>query len=351
MNQTSDNMNNGNVIKDLDVSIIIGSYNRAEMLAQTLSSLTALDTQLDSGDHFTYEVVVIDNASTDNTQETISQFTSSDKSGSATQVRGFYEKEAGVTYARNCGIEASVGKWIAFHDDDQKAHPRWLAELINLATRRNLNIVGGAVHLLLPESNTRVLSPQLRQLLGEKVGMTEEQAYGRKRIPGTNNLLVRRSVLDEVGIFDTRIKNGGEDAELYRRIRTAGYKAWFTPKAIVYHIIPEPRMENDYMHWTATRIGHHLALRELNDWGRLGLTFMLFARAGQALLNYLPRYLAASITGQQEKALGLKSLLWRSKAYLAEGWKLLVRGSDLEENSINFREGRELLVQGKKLPN
>ncbi len=351
MNNPSNNLNKRSDLQEVDVSIIIGSYNRAEMLAQTLASLTALDTQLDSGDHFTYEVVVIDNASTDNTQEIISNYTSDDQRGTATQVRGFFEEQAGVTYARNCGIHASVGKWIAFHDDDQKAHPRWLAELINLADRRNLKIAGGAVQLLLPESNTRVLSPQLRQLLGEKVGMTTEQPYGRKRIPGTNNLLVRRSILDEVGIFDTRIKNGGEDAELYRRIRTAGYQAWFTPKAIVYHIIPEARMENEYMRWTATRIGHHLALRELNDWGRLGLAFMLLARTGQAGLNYLPRYMAALVTRHQEKRLGIQSLLWRSRAYLTEGWKLLVRGNQLEESPINFREGRELLVKGKKLSN
>lgn len=336
---------------EVDVSVIVGSYNRAEMLAQTLASLTALDTQLDSGEHFSFEVIAVDNASTDNTQEIITQFTSPDKRGSANQVRGYFEREAGVTYARNSGIEAAVGKWIAFHDDDQKAHPRWLAELLNLASRRELSIVGGAVHLVLPESNTRVLSPQLRQLLGEKVGMTEEQPYGRKRIPGTNNLLVRRSVLDEVGIFDTRIKNGGEDAELYRRIRTAGYQAWYTPKAIVYHLIPEPRMENDYMRWTATRIGHHLALRELKDWGRLGLAFMLFARTGQAMLNYLPRYLFTLITGQKENALGMKSLLWRSSAYLSESWKLLTRGNELDEGAINFREGRELLVRGKKTAN
>ncbi len=336
-------------LSPVDVTVVVGSYNRAEMLAQTIESLISIDRSLAEGGQFTYEVVVIDNASTDNTQEIIARFTTPEGCGNAERVRGFLETEAGVTFARNRGINESAGRWIAFHDDDQMAHPRWLAELIDLATRRDLSIVGGAVHLVLPEDNQRVLAPQCRQLLGEKVGMNEEQPYGRKRIPGTNNLLVRRSVLDEVGIFDTSIKDGGEDADLYRRIRIAGYEAWYTPDAIVYHLIPAPRLGIDYMRWTATRHGQHLALREYHDWGRARLAMMIVGRFGQATLNYLPRYLMALISFQKEKAIGARALLWRSQAYLAKGCQLALLGNKNrpQDASMNLREGRELLIRGK----
>lgn len=333
----------------IDITIVIGSYNRADMLAETLQSLTSLDTRLPSGERFTYEVVAIDNASTDNTQEVIARFAQPEHRGSAEQVRGYYEIEPGVTHARNRGLAEAAGDWIAFHDDDQRAHPQWLVQLQALAARRAVKVVGGAVKLSLPEGNTRDLAAACRVLLGEKVGWNQEQPYNRKRIPGTNNLMLHREVIEQVGVFDTRIKDGGEDADLFRRIRTAGYEAWYTPEAIVYHLIPAPRLADEYMRWTATRHGQHLALREFNDWGRAKLAGMIAIRAAQAGISYLPRFIAFKLCGAHEEALGARALLWRSKAYLARAWSLVRQGdagATDADASLNLREGREKLIRG-----
>lgn len=335
-------------LSPVDITIVIGSYNRADMLAETLASLTALDTELPGGERFTYEVVAIDNASTDNTGEVIARFAEGEH-GTAERVCGFHESSPGVTHARNRGLAEAAGDWIAFHDDDQRAHPQWLVELQGLTRRRDLKVVGGAVHLSLPEGNERQLAGSCRVLLGEKVGWVEEQPYTRKRIPGTNNLMIHRSVIEQVGVFDTRIKDGGEDADLYRRIRSAGYEAWYTPTAIVYHLIPEPRLADEYMRWTATRHGQHLALREYKDWGRAKLGGMIFLRAAQAGIRYLPRFLAFKVVGKREEALGVRALLWRSQAYLARAWSLFRKGdagSTDADASLNLREGREKLIHG-----
>lgn len=333
----------------VDITVVVITFNRAPMLAETLASLVALETNLPDGTPFTYEVVVVDNASTDETQDVIKEYASEVQRGSATQIRPFYETEPGVAPARNRGMAESVGEWIAFHDDDQKADPKWLASILGLAKRRNLKVAGGAVRLELPEGNTRVLSKQCRGLLGERVGWVEEQPYTRKRIPGTNNFLVHRSVIEEVGVFDTSLKVGGSDADLYRRIRNAGYEAWFTPDAIVYHVIPEKRMGDEYMKWTASRHGQHLALREYRDWGPVKLLGMIVMRTGQATVNYLPRYLGAKLIGDRERALGARALLWRSQAYLKRCGDLL-RAGDTDESAqgttLDFRQGREKLMRG-----
>ncbi|TWT48711.1 glycosyltransferase family 2 protein [Botrimarina hoheduenensis] len=332
-----------------DISVIVITFNRAPMLAQTLASLVELETTLPSGESFTYEVIVVNNASTDNTQEVIDGYASDTNRGSALRIRSFYEQEPGVAPARNRGLSEANSEWIAFHDDDQKAHPQWLAKLLELAHRKQVKVVGGAVKLLLPEGNTRQLAPQCRVLLGERVGWDAEAPYTRKRIPGTNNILIHQSILDEVGNFNTALKVGGTDADLYRRIRNAGHAAWYTPDSIVYHMIPEKRLGDEYMKWTATRHGMHLALREYLDWGPTKLAAMMILRTGQACANYLPRFLVAKLTGQREKALGARALLWRSQAYLARAFELLRRGDTddtTHDKTLSFREGREKLVRG-----
>src|SRR5688572_27730028 len=103
-----------------DISIVVCTQNRAAMLRGALASLYDLAT-----DGFTYEIVVIDNGSTDETQKTIAT--------AATQsrhpLRGIYEPEKGIVPARNRGIREARGRWIAFFDDDQLADSRWLVEL------------------------------------------------------------------------------------------------------------------------------------------------------------------------------------------------------------------------------
>lgn len=333
--------------KAIDVTVVVGTYNRAEMLRQTLSSLTALETERSGDGRLRYEVVVVDNASTDHTPRVIAET----DPGAAVAIRGFHETQPGVAFARNHGIREARGEWIAFHDDDQVAHPRWLVELLGLAQRRGLSVVGGNVVLRLPEGSRRDLAPAARDMLGERTGRTAEQPYGRKFIPGTNNLLVKRAVLDEVGLFNVGITDGGEDAELWRRIRSAGYQAWYTPESITYHLIPEKRLGDDYMRWTARRKGQHVARRERLDWGWLALWPVAAARLGQAVVSYLPRYIAARLSGDPERTLGARCLLWRSQGYLHQAWQLLLGKSANVAGgaaSTNFREGRESLVAAKE---
>lgn len=323
----------------VDISIVIGTYNRADLLRPALESLAAQETE----GRFSYEIVVVDNASTDDTPAVIAAA----ESGNAVAVRGFVEPRKGVAAARNHAIRESRGRWIAFHDDDQLADPRWLMELLNMANEKGCSVVGGDVRLILPESNDRALSPVCRRLLGEMVGMTEVCRFTRKVVPGTNNLMIQRAVFNAVGVFDETMLTGGEDAELYRRIRAAGYECWYTPRAVVHHIIPEFRLVDEYMRWTAMRQGEHVALRELQDWGRWALPFVAVVRAGQAVVDYLPKYAVARLAGDREAALGNRCLLWRSEGYLcgAAGHVLPgVFGNGAFQQAMNFREGRQELA-------
>ncbi|TWT90241.1 putative glycosyltransferase EpsH [Pseudobythopirellula maris] len=330
----------------IDVSVVVATFNRAAMLRETLRSLVELETD----GAFAYEVLVVDNASSDNTPQAITEFAAVDRRGSAVRVRGVREPSPGVSHARNRGVGEAAGDWVAFHDDDQVADPRWLAELVALAKRRSALVVGGAVKLKLPAGAKEPSARYLRQMLGEKVGMPAEQPFNRRQIPGAGSLMIDRGVFDHVGLFDTDLEIGGEDADLYRRIRAAGYEAWYTPKAIVHHLIPAKRLDSDYMRWTAARHGQHVALREFLDWGPRKLPLVMAARLGQATINYLPRYLAARLTGDRDGALAARCLMLRSQSYLAKAWRLLLHGEGQQgaaDAALSLREGRERLVGGQ----
>lgn len=292
----------------IDISVLVCTYNRATVLRETLDSLLRLET----AGQFTYEVLVVDNASTDNTP----QFLAEIASRSPVPLRWVREAEQGTVFARNRGIQEAFGQWIASFDDDQLADPRWLLELYTLAQTRQARSVGGAVRLRLPATCDRELSKVCRRLLGESVGWEQEQPYTRKEGPGAGNQMLHRSVFQQIGLYDPAFNRRGEDTDLYRRIRAAGIDSWYTPRAVAWHIIPPQRLDDKYLRSTSIHNGHCFARRDREEWGRLALSLVLAARVGQAALVNVPRFAWAHVRRAREEALAARCLFWRMQGYL-----------------------------------
>src|SRR5215472_10512894 len=105
----------------LSVTVIVCTYNRCHVLADTLASVTASQMP----DSVTWEVLVVDNKSTDQTREVVEDF-SHDSGG---RVRYLLEPERGKSYALNAGIANARGEVLAFLDDDVTVEPTWLHNL------------------------------------------------------------------------------------------------------------------------------------------------------------------------------------------------------------------------------
>ena len=195
--------------------------------------------QFGNGGLFDYEIVVVDNASTDATPQTIAAVAAE----SPDPIRGVREPERGIVPARNRGIREARGQWIAFFDDDQIADPHWLLELFNGAQERNSRVVGGSVHLALPDDCKRRLSAPVRMLLGEAKLGDRPVKYGGRLTPGCGNLMIERSVFEQIGMFERTVSGRGEDTDLFSRIERAGIAAWYLPDAIVHHLTPAERLE------------------------------------------------------------------------------------------------------------
>lgn len=301
-----------------EISIVVCTHNRAASLKQALASLYELET----GGVFTYEVLVVDNASQDNTPEVIAAAARESKS----PLRGVYEPQKGIVSARNRGVMEAHGKWIAFFDDDQLADRRWVFELYSAARRHEVRSVGGAVHLKLPEGCRRRLAGLVRTLLGESRWSEAAVPYTRSTSPGAGNWLIARTLFEKVGMFEVANQGRNEDSDLYRRFCLAGETSWFVPAAIVHHIITPDRLEEAYLLRLARIIGEFVAHRELSLDGR-GKFFALWLLKGlRAAGLYYPRWLIASWLGDVEKALELRCLLACQETYFRRGWKL-IRGS------------------------
>jgi GT2 family glycosyltransferase len=303
-----------------DVSIVLCTHNRSAMLTDALASLFELQTD----GNLTCEIVVVDNASTDATAEVVRTAALSHARPADCEVVYVFEPRKGIATARNRGVATARGAWIAFFDDDQWADPRWLIELLAAARLKRVRCVGGKVELKLPDGCRRNLSPVCRMLLGGTAGADELRPYNHRVTPGTGNLLVHRSVFNEIGRFNEDFSQRGEDTDLFLRMLAAGIEAWYTPRAVVQHVIPPERLEDAWFLRTAWRTAEGMAHDERGAWGPLRYPLVWLARAGQAAALLLPRWAAARLMGNREAALGARCRLAIARRHLWEGLRLVL---------------------------
>ncbi len=303
------------------VSVVVCTQNRVDSLRVALESLLKLRTTQE----FEFEILVIDNASTDETPAVVQEF--SDRDGAAT-VRYVFEPNPGVAYARNRGVREAVGPWIAFFDDDQEADPRWLEMLVHIANSKRSICVGGQVQLRLPPGFERNLGPVCRDLLSETVGQPEVRQYTRRFKPGAGNLLLHRLAIDHVDGFSLDYNDRGEDTILFLKIFQAGYEAWYTPEAIVYHCIPADRLTDDAFLELAKIVGSRLPAFEKDKWRWL-FPAAWMARIVLTTVVTVPKWIWARCVGDPDQRLEAHCNLVISVTRIWHGAQWLFAGNPL----------------------
>src|SRR5581483_7153755 len=104
----------------MKISVLVCTRNRARALEKTLPTILAQP----PSEQYDYEIIVVDNASTDDTRQVIENFARTNQ-----RLRYLYEARAGLSYARNAAIKNSQGELLAFTDDDVLVTENWLAEI------------------------------------------------------------------------------------------------------------------------------------------------------------------------------------------------------------------------------
>lgn len=292
---------------EVDVTVILCTYNRAMWLRDVLDCLLKLRTD----GAFTYEIVVVDNASTDDTPQIVADVIRE----APLPMRYLRESHPGPSAARNRGIAAARGTWLAFIDDDELADPNWLFELLRMAEHKRVRVVGGAVRLVLSEATSSVVPPALESILVPG-GHRESACHFTPRYAlNSGNQLLARSVFDEIGVYAESWTEGGEDTELFTRIQAAGIEAWYTPTAVVRHLVPSYRLTPGYLQWLSLRQGWTRARQDLERHGWLRAGTLAALRAAHAGCLLIP-WAAAKALRRPDRALRRRCQLWRTQGYL-----------------------------------
>ena len=291
------------------ISVIVPTFNRAGWLADALASLSRLQTD----DRFEVEVVVCDNASTDETARVVASAADS----SSIPIHYCCQSKPGDAPTRNRAIREASGEWLAFFDDDQLAPENWLSELFSAASKTSGAIVGGGVQLDLTTEQRLEFGGYLREALRETDLYPRLQPYLRQALPGTGNALVARSVFESIGGFDESFVSGGSDHDFFARARAAGFALWYTPDAVIRHRVDPRRLSTEHLRRDSISGGAGYA--EQFDYKRRGLNWMIgcgLARIAQGLFVHGPWLLAAWLRHDRGQVLGRRIRLWRTEGYL-----------------------------------
>jgi glycosyltransferase involved in cell wall biosynthesis len=229
----------------MNVSVILCTYNRCSTLARALESTAALNLP----DSVGWEVLVVDNNSSDQTREIVEDF----RRRYPGRFRYLFEPQPGKSYALNAGIREAHGKILAFTDDDVIVDPDWLRNLTAALQGGRWSGAGGRIIPVWETSIPRWLSTDDPDTMGPFIAFDlGAEAIPLRRPPYGANMAFRRELFEKYGGFRTDLGRSGnlqgrEDIELGNRLLAAGERLRYEPSAVVRHTAPRHRMQKSYV--------------------------------------------------------------------------------------------------------
>ncbi|TMQ73905.1 MAG: glycosyltransferase, partial [Candidatus Eisenbacteria bacterium] len=195
------------------ISVVVCTYNGAPKLRDCLEGAQRLD-------YPNFEVIVVDDGSTDATAEIARQY----------PCRLVRTENRGLSNARNTGIENATGEIVAFTDDDARPDPHWLYYVAWALRGKDLAGVGGPN---IPPDGDGWIAACVANAPGGPmhVLVTDREA---EHIPGCN-MAFRKSALEAIGGFDPRYRVAGDDVDLCWRLSARGLRLGFHGGAMVWH--------------------------------------------------------------------------------------------------------------------
>ena len=248
----------------MTLSIIICSYNRASYISDALTSLYVQSSGLDN-----FEVIIVDNNSTDNTKEVYAQWRQTNTNGQFTFIS---ETKQGASFARNTGAAIAKGEWVCFMDDDAVATPNYVENILkHIHHQPEVVGFGGRIIPKYIPSEPKWMSYYVSSLVGNFDYASTACAFENGKYPLESNMILKKSVYIQIGGFNVNLPGvvgtlriGGEGKELFYKIIALGHTIYYDPSICVHHVVEVKKLTSEYLYRVASGIGRGEKTRTLN---------------------------------------------------------------------------------------
>ena len=244
----------------MKISIILATFNRNDLLTQTLQGLVDMDTAgLD------WELILADNAGNDEAARIAESFTAS------LPIKYLVEKAPGKNNALNSALEYANGDLLIFTDDDVIPDPAWAKALVAAADRwKTADLFGGHI---LPKYPDGMVAPTIDDPVFMRIVYViadwdlEEGEFPAGKIRGPN-MMVRRRVFDQGLRFNPDIGPAGSsyvmgsETEFLLRASNAGHTAVYVPSAFVCHQMRPEQLTHPWICGRTSRVGRGLVYHD-----------------------------------------------------------------------------------------
>jgi hypothetical protein len=303
-----------------DITVILATYNRAEVLRETLEAFCRLDRE-----GLAVDFVVADNNSADATRQVAERFSE------RLPLVYLFEPAAGKNRAVNLALDrVALGELVVFTDDDVVPARDWLAKIAEVSRRwPAYSVFGGRIDLIWPPGEVPGWARQIARegwALSSQHLADRDGPYPGHRTPAGPNFWVRRSVFTDLGLRfneeigptpDHRTRKMGSESSFLFDLADRGYPALYTPDAVVGHRVHAHLLEErDILRRALTKGRGGARILYLRDRLPVGRHIGLWALSRLArLLAWEARYLAAALIPSRDRR-----VLARIRASLGMGW-------------------------------
>lgn len=237
------------------LSIIICSYNRANYIGEALDALYQQSAPLDQ-----FEVLVIDNNSSDGTPKVFEQWRLAHPNG---HFHYTTETKQGASFARNTGAALAISDWLCFIDDDAVANKDFVEKIIqHIKLYPDRVGFGGRIIPRYVPAEPKWMSYYVSSMVGNFDYAPTACAFENGKYPLESNMVVNKKTFDLIGGFNTNLPGvvgtlriGGEGKDLFYKIMALGNKIYYDPSIIVEHVVEVKKLTKEYLYRVASGIG------------------------------------------------------------------------------------------------
>lgn len=262
---------------ELKISLVICTYNRDKYLPEALESI-----RLQAAPKYLFELIIVDNNSTDKTASIAKTFIQNNPGMHATY---FFEKNKGLSFARNRGITEAAAPVIAYVDDDAILSPGYIDALVSFfETHKDAIGSGGKV---IPKYESGQPPAWMNKYLNGFVGNHDFgenilQYTNRMKYPPGCNMAYKKDILQKAGGFNNDLKFRSDDKYIFHRVKEISDKIYYVPEAWLYHYIDADRLSFENFKKLFLKTGNEEKIRSRSEGG----VFSIFKKGIEFIFKF-----------------------------------------------------------------